>query len=111
MQIRFVSLNVDKEEKMKMATITVRINDAQKGTPDNLRMLELPVNLKLELEDEIFNLSKIKLINTICHHKAWKRANSLLKWLAKNAIFMQNRVKSYFILCQRKVRTEFVEFY
>ena len=68
-QIRLVPLNVDKEEETKTATISVWVDDAQKGTLDNLRVLELPMISKLELEGETLVLNKIKLINTIIHPK------------------------------------------
>ena len=49
-QIRFVPLKTGEEGEVKTATISVRVDDAMKGTPDNLRELELPMISKLELE-------------------------------------------------------------
>ena len=51
------------EDEVKTTTVSVRVDDALKGTPDNLRELELPMISKLELEGETFVLNKIKLIN------------------------------------------------
>ena len=110
-QIRFVPLKMDEEEETKTATISVRIDDTEKGTPDNLRELKLPMISKLELEGETFVLNKIKLINTIFHPKGCTKADSLPKRLEKYAMFMENRAKSNFMICQRKARRKFVEFY
>ena len=77
MQIRFVPIKVEDEEETKTTNISVRVDDAQKGTPDNLRVLDLPMISKLELEGETFGLNKIKLINTIFHPKGWTNADSL----------------------------------
>ena len=68
-QIRFVSLKMCKNDEQNIATISVRIDDNKKGTPDNIRELKLRVISKLELEGETFLLNKIKLINTIFHPK------------------------------------------
>ena len=110
-QIRFVPLKADDDDEVKTAKISVRVDDTQKGTPDNLRELEIPMISKLELEGETFVLNKIKLINTIFHPKGWTKADSLPKRLEKYAMFMENRAKSDFMICQRKARVEFLEFY
>ena len=110
-QIRFVPLKTDDDDEPKMATISVRVDDNEKGTPDNLRELKLPMISKLELEGETFVLNKIKLINTIFHPKGWTRADSLTKRLEKYAMFMENRAKSDFMICQRKARVEFIKFH
>ena len=110
-QIRFVLLKMCEDDKPKMATISVRVDNNKKGTLDNIRELKLPVISKLELEGETFVLNKIKLINTIFHPKGWTKADSLKKWLEKYAMFMENRTKSDFMICQRKARVEFIEFY
>ena len=113
-QVRFVPLKADKdvpEHEIKKATISVRVDDTLKGTPDNLRELELPMISKLELEGETFVLNKIKLVNTIFHPKGWTKADSLTKRLEKYAMFMEDRAKSDFMICQRKARAEFIEFY
>ena len=110
-QMRFVPLKTDDDEDAKMATISVRVDDTEKGTPDNIRELKLPMISKLELEGETFVLNKIKLINTIFHPKGWIKVDSLTKRLEKYAMFMENRVKSDFMICQRKARVEFIEFY
>ena len=102
---------MDEEEETKTATISVHVDDTEKGTPDNLRELKLPMISKLELEGETFVLNKIKLINTIFHPKVWTKADSLPKRLEKYAMFMENRAKSDFMICQRKARAEFIEFY
>ena len=78
-QIRFIPLKMHKDDEPKMATISVRVDNNKKGTPDNIRELKLPVISKLELEEEIFILNKIKLINTIFHPKGWRKADSLNK--------------------------------
>ena len=87
----------------------VRVDDAQKGTPDNLRELELLMITKLELEGETFVLNKMKLINTIFHLKGWIEADSLPKRLEQYAMFMVNRVKTYFMICQQKARYELIK--
>ena len=110
-QIRFVPLKMDEDDEPKTATISVRVDDKEKGTPDNLRELKLPMISKLELEGETFVLNKIKLINTIFHPKGWIMADSLTKRLEKYAMFMENRAKSDFMMCQRKARVEFIEFH
>ena len=110
-QMRFVPLKTDDDEDAKMATISVRVDDTEKGTPDNIRELKLPMISKLELEGETFVLNKIKLINTIFHPKGWIKVDSLTKRLEKYAMFMENRAKSDFMICQRKARVEFIEFY
>ena len=110
-QMRFVPLKAEENEDAKTAKISVRVDDTEKGTPDNLRELELPMISKLELEGETFVLNKIKLINTIFHPKGWTTAESLPKRLEKYAMFMENRAKSDFMICQRKARVEFIEFY
>ena len=64
-QLRFVPLKKDDDEEEQNVTISDLVDDKQKGTPDNIRELELPMIRKLELEGETFVLNKIKLINTI----------------------------------------------
>ena len=98
-QIRFLPLKICKDDEPKMATISVRIDENEKGTPDNIRELKLPVISKLELEGETFVLNKIKLINTIFHPKEWTKADSLKKRLEKYAMFIENRAKSDFMIC------------
>ena len=66
---------------------------------------------KLELEGETFVLNKIKLINTIFQPKGWIGKYTLKQRLEKYAMFMTNRAKSDFMVCQRKARMEFIEFY
>ena len=65
------------EETQKTVTISVRVNDQRKGMPDNLRVLELLMILKLELGGETFVLNSITIINTIFHSKGWIKADSL----------------------------------
>ena len=60
---------MDKDDEPKMATISVRVNDKEKRTQDNLRDLKLLMISKLELEGETFILNKMKLINTIFYSK------------------------------------------
>ena len=89
-QMRFVLLKMDPDKDKQIATILVRVNDTQKGTPDNLQELKLPIITKLELEGETFVLNKIQLINTIFHPKGWIKADSLPKRLEKYATLMTN---------------------
>ena len=89
-QMRSIPLKMDHDKERQIATILVRVNNTQKGTPDNLRELKLPIITKLELEGETFVLNKIKLINTIFRPKGWIRADSLPKVLEKYAMFMTN---------------------
>ena len=110
-QIRFVPLKVENEKERRTAKISVLVDDEKKGTPDNIRSLELPMICKLELEGETFVLNKIKLTNTIFHPKGWTKADSLIARLEKYSMFMENRAKSDFMICQRKARSEYVEFY
>ena len=49
-QLRFVPLKKDKDEEEKNVIICVLVDDTQKGTPDNVRELELPMIGKLERE-------------------------------------------------------------
>ena len=109
--MRFIPLKTDDEEERGTLTILVRVNYTKKGTPNNLRKLELPMISKSELEGETFVLNKIKLINTIFHRKGLIKAYSLTKWLEKYAVFMEYCAKSDFMICQRKARLEFIEFY
>ena len=60
-QMRFVPLKTDSEPNEETATISVRVDDAKKGTPDNTQELKLPIILKLESEGETFIQNKIKL--------------------------------------------------
>ena len=89
-QMRFIWLKTDDDEERRTATILVRVDDTQKGTPNNLHELELLIITKLELEGETFVLNKINLINTIFHPKGWVKADSLPKRLEKYAMFMTN---------------------
>ena len=66
---------------------------------------------KLKLKGDTFVLNKIKLIFTIFHPKGWKKVDSPPKQLEKYAMFMENCAKSNFMICQRKVRIEFIEFH
>ena len=66
---------------------------------------------KLEQEGETFVLNKIKLMHTIFHPKGWTKADSLIPRLEKYSMFMENRTKSDFMICQRKARGEFVNFF
>ena len=112
LQMRFVPLKVDEEQpKRETCKISVRIVDSEKGTADNLRVLELPCISKMELEGEVFVSNRIKLTNVFFQPKGWTKADSLTKRLEKYATFMKDRAKGDFMLCQKKVRTEFVEFY
>ena len=76
-QIRFIPLKVEDEQDNGTATITVRVNDAQRGTQDNIRDLIIPMIPKLDHEGETFVKNKIKLINTIFEPKGWTKADSL----------------------------------
>ena len=69
MQMRFIPLKTDPDKDKQIATVLVRVDDTQKGTPGSLQELKFPVITKLELEGETFVLNKIKLINTIFHPK------------------------------------------
>ena len=91
--------------------ISVLVDDAQIGTPDNIRELELLMIQKLERKGETFVLNKIKLINTIFQKKGWIGKETISQRLEKYAIFMTNQAKSDFTVCQRKARVEFIEFY
>ena len=102
-------MKTDDDDELKMATISIRVDDKEKGTPDNLRELKLLMISKLELEGETFVLNKINLIYIIFHPKGWTKADSLTKRLEKYAMFMENRAKSDFMLCQRKARVEFID--
>ena len=110
-QIRFVPLKVENETERRTAKISVLVDDEKKGMPDNIRSLELPMIGKLERKGETFVLNKIKLMNTIFHPKGWTKAESLIPRLEKYSMFMENRVKSDFMVCQRKARAKFVEFF
>ena len=110
-QIRFIPLKAENEPEPKKCKISVLVDDKLKGTPDNLRMLEIPMITKLEREGETFVLNKIKLTNTIFHPKGWTKADSLIPRLEKYSMFMENRAKSDFMVCQRKARGEFVDFF
>ena len=87
-QMRFM----DPEQQKTLATILVRVDDTQKGTPDNLQEPKLPRTQKLELEGETFIQNKIKLINTIFILKGWTGPDSITKRLEKYAMFMTNTV-------------------
>ena len=111
MQIRFIPLKAENEPEPKKCKISVLVDDKLKGTPDNLRMLEIPMITKLEREGETFVLNRIKITNTIFHPKGWTQADSLIIRLEKYSMFMENRAKSDFMVCQRKARAEFVDFF
>ena len=96
--MRFIPLKTDPDEDKQIATILVHVDDTQKGTPENLRELELPIITKLEKEGETFILNKIKWINTIFHPKGWIKADSLPKRLEKYAMFMTNQAKTDFMI-------------
>ena len=98
-QTRFMPIKVDDKEEPKTRKILWRVDDAQKGTPDNLRVLELPLISKLELEGETFILNKIKLTNTIFHPKGWTKADSLIIRLEKYSMCMQDCAKKDFMIC------------
>ena len=68
-QIRFIPPKAENEPEPKKCKISVLVDDKLKGTPDNLRTLEIPMITKLEREGETFILNKIKLTNTIFHPK------------------------------------------
>ena len=108
-QMMFIPLKADPEQRklQQMATISVRVNNTQRGTPDNLLELKLPMISKLDSEGETFIQNKIKLITTIFGPKGWTKADSLSKQLEKYAMFMTNQAKTDFIICQRKARKEF----
>ena len=53
-QMRFIPLKTDSEPKEQIATISERVDDTQKGTPDNLQELKLPIISNLESEGETF---------------------------------------------------------
>ena len=42
LQMRFVPLKKESEPNKQTATISVRVDDSQKGTPDNIQELKLP---------------------------------------------------------------------
>ena len=63
MQMRFIPLKTDPEElKIQFATISVRVDDTQKGTPDNIQELKLQKNKKIALEGETFIQNKVRSI-------------------------------------------------
>ena len=52
-QQRFIPLKMDPEQqKLPFVTIPVRVDDTQKGTPDNIQELKLPKIQELALEGE-----------------------------------------------------------
>ena len=78
-QMRFIPLKMDPEQKEQLATILVRVDNTQKGTPDNLQELKLPIISKLDSKGETFIQNKIKLITTIFCPKGWTKVDSLAK--------------------------------
>ena len=48
-QIQFVPLKIHKDDKEKITTISIRVNNNEKGILDNIRELKLLVISKLEL--------------------------------------------------------------
>ena len=107
-QMRFILLKTDPEQQKPLATILVHVDDTQKGTPDNLQELKLPIIQKLELEGETFIQNKVKLINTIFIPKGWTNTDNLTKRLDKYAMFMTNQAKMDFAICQQKARGKFL---
>ena len=75
--MRFIPLKTDAEQQKPLATILVFVDDTQKGMPDNLQELKLPIIQKLELEGETFIQNKVKLINTIFIPKGWTNSDTL----------------------------------
>ena len=90
-QMRFIPLKTDPDKEEQFATILVRVNDTQKGTPDNIQELKLPIISKLELEGETFIQNQVKLINTIFIPKGWMKADSLTKRLESTLCSLQIR--------------------
>ena len=95
-QMRFIPLKMNPEQqrfillktapaqhKLPFATILVRVDDTQKGTPDNIQEMKLPKIQKLALEGETFIQNKFKLINTIFTPKGWTAPDSITKRLEK----------------------------
>ena len=79
-QMRFIPLKTDPEQRQQqMATISVRVDNTQKGTSDNLKELKLPIITKLDYEGETFVQNKIKVITTIFSCMGWTKADSLVK--------------------------------
>ena len=95
---------MEHDEERQILTILVRVDDTQRGTANNLRKLKLLRVTKLEWEGGTFVLNKIVLINTISHPKGWVKVESLPKRLEKHATFMTNRLKTDFMVSQRKAR-------
>ena len=106
--MRFIPLKTDPDKEEQLVTILVRIADIQKGTPDNIQELKLPIITKLELEGETFILNQVKLINTIFIPS---KVDSLPKQLEKYAIFMTNQVRTDFIINQQSAREEFLKYF
>ena len=109
--MRLILLKIDPDKDQKNATISVCVDETQKGMPDNLWELKLPIIMKLELEGETFIQNKIKWINTIFHPEGWIRVDSLPKWLEKYAVFMTNQAKTDFMIFQWKARNKFLEYF
>ena len=99
-QMRFIPLKTDPERETQY--ISVCVDDTQKGTPDNLQELKLPMIQKLDGEGETFIQNKIKLITTIFDPKGWTEVDSLPKRLEKYAMFMTNQAKTDFVLCLKE---------
>ena len=108
-QMRFIPLKADPEKQKLIllktdnkqpATIAVRVDDTQKGTPDNIQEFKIPKIQKLALEGETFVKNKVKLIKTIFIPKGWIGAKHLTKRLEKYAMFMTNTANTDFIVCQ-----------
>ena len=115
--MRFIPLKADPEQQkfgpLKMdnkllTTITVHVNDTQKGTPDNLQEFKIPKISKLALEGETFVRNKVKLIETIFAPKGWLGPKALTKRLEKYAMFMTNTATTDFTICQCTARKEFI---
>ena len=86
--MRFIPLKANPEQQKfnplktdnKLSvTIAVRVDDTQKGTPDNLQEFKIPKNSKLTLEGETFVKNKVRLIETIFTPKGWPGPKHLTK--------------------------------
>ena len=107
-QMRFIPLKTDPDDKKNdlTATISVRVDNTQSGTPDNLLELTLPKITKLNGEGETFIRNKIKLITTIFEPKGWNKPEHISKRLDKYALFMTNQATTDFCICLRHARDE-----
>ena len=87
-QMRFIPLKVDLEKSKFIpwstdnelfATITIRVDDTKKSTPDNLLEFMVPKITHLTSEGETFVKNKLKLIDTIFTPKGWLGPTELTK--------------------------------